>query len=43
MAGRVRILRVKKKKELCTVSDIRVIKANKEKRNREGTLWGNTE
>ena len=32
-----------KKKELCTVSDIRVIKANKEKRNREGTLWGNTE
>lgn len=32
-----------KKKELCTVSDIRVIKPNKEKRNREGILSGNTE
>lgn len=37
---RVGILSVKKKKELLTVSDIRVIKANKEKRNRRGNSLG---
>lgn len=37
---RVGILWVKKKKGLLTVSDIRVIKANKEKRNRRGNSLG---